>query len=284
MKFAPRDGSTARTLATIANPLSHRVTMSDRGVLPGNSGITGDRGTARSPRAITSGRPQAGLVKGRTEERSSPSRQAATTYRKGEEIMTPGTGVGLVYIVRSGCVRLYKVLTDGRSISLGLLGPSTLFTQEDAFDGLSSGATAEAMTDSTVSIVPSDELAGLIAASPELASAVVAGMTRRLTEMQTLVEQLLARDTSVRLATTLLSLAARFGRPMADGMLAITLPLTHQTLANMIGSNRVTVTRKLLELQGEGVVRSLGRNALAVSADLLRVHAQPAAAEALARP
>jgi CRP/FNR family transcriptional regulator len=210
-----------------------------------------------------------GLGHGRTR----PQRSSTVAYARGEEIFAPGSGGGLVYIVRSGCVRLFKTLPDRRAINLGLLGPNTIFAQEDDHDGLASGATAEALVDSTLSVVPTDELAGLIAESPDLAAAVVAGMTRRLTELQTLVEQLLVRDTTVRLATTLLGLAARFGRPTADGMVALTLPLTHQGLANMIGSNRVTVTRKLLELQEQGAVRSLGRNALAVAPDRLRGHA-----------
>jgi CRP/FNR family transcriptional regulator len=119
-------------------------------------------------------------------------------------------------------------------------------------------------------------LAGLISESPDLAVAVVHGMNRRLTELQTLVEHLLLRDTAVRLVTSLYTLAKGFGRPTADGMVAITLPLTHQTLANMIGSNRVTVTRKLIELQRDGFVRSLGRNAIAVNMDRLREYAQDA--------
>jgi CRP/FNR family transcriptional regulator len=168
---------------------------------------------------------------------------------KGQEIFGPGRGAGLIYIVRSGCIRLYKTLPDGRSINLGLLGPNTVFAQEDPYDGLSTGSSAEALVDSTVSVVEADDLAAVITESPELASAMVNGMTRRLTELQTLAEHLLVRDTSVRLATTLLTLAKGFGRPTADGMTAVTLPLTHQTLANMIGSNRVTVTRKLIELQ-----------------------------------
>jgi len=199
------------------------------------------------------------------------------TYTKGQEIFGPGGGGGLVYIVRSGLVRLYKNLPDGRSINLGLLGPNTVFTQEDAYDGFSTGACAEALVDATLSIVDADDLASLIADSPELASAVVHGMTRRLTELQTMVEHLLVRDTSVRLVTTLFTLAVGFGRPTADGMTAITLPLTHQSLANMIGSNRVTVTRKLLELQELGLVRSLGRNSLAVAPEKLRAYAQAAA-------
>jgi CRP/FNR family transcriptional regulator len=173
-------------------------------------------------------------------------------------------------------VRLYKVLADGRSINLGLLGPNTVFTQEDTTDGIASGSVAEAMVDSTIAIVDTDSLASIIADSPELAAAMVNGMSRRRTELQTLVEHLLVRDTAVRLATTLLALANRFGRPTADGMIAIALPVTHQSLAGMIGSNRVTVTRKLLELQEGGYVRSLGRNAIAVNPPKLREYAQVA--------
>jgi CRP-like cAMP-binding protein len=71
-------------------------------------------------------------------------------------------------------------------------------------------------------------------------------------------------------------LAGCFGRPTADKLTAITIPLTHQALAGMIGSNRVTVTRKLLQLQDMGCVRSLGRNALAVDAEKLLEYVQEA--------
>lgn len=213
---------------------------------------------------------------GGSEPRAQSRRPGIATFSKGEEIFRPGQGAGQVYIVRSGFVRLYKVLPDNRSINLGLLGPNTVFAQEDAYDGLSTGATAVAMVDSTISIVDAEDLAGLIAESPDLAVAVVHGMNRRLTELQTLVEHLLLRDTAVRLVTSLYTLAKGFGRPTADGLVAITLPLTHQTLANMIGSNRVTVTRKLIELQRDGYVRSLGRNAIAVNMDRLREYAQEA--------
>jgi CRP/FNR family transcriptional regulator len=213
---------------------------------------------------------------GSSDPRAHSRRPGIATFSKGEEIFRPGHGGGQVYIVRSGFVRLYKVLPDNRSINLGLLGPNTVFAQEDAYDGLSTGATAVAMVDSTISIVDSEDLAGLIAESPDLAVAVVHGMNRRLTELQTLVEHLLLRDTAVRLVTSLYTLAKGFGRQTTDGLVAITLPLTHQTLANMIGSNRVTVTRKLIELQRDGFVRSLGRNAIAVNMDRLREYAQDA--------
>lgn len=266
MKFAPRDGSSARTLAVTA-PGWWQAAAADVRV--------GGMVTPRLPRPqappATGNGSTAGNGRGR------PQRPTTVTFNKGQEIFGPGRGGDLIYIVRSGFVRLYKTLPDGRSINLGMLGPNTVFAQEDGYDGFATGACAEAVVDATLSIVDADDLATLIADSPDLASAVVHGMTRRLTELQTLVEHLLVRDTAVRLVTTLYSLARGFGRPTADGLTAISLPVTHQSLANMIGSNRVTVTRKLLELQEDGLVRSLGRNSIAVDPEKLRAYAQAAA-------
>jgi CRP/FNR family transcriptional regulator len=264
MKFAARDGLSARTLAFTASPSTRSVAPSH--AAPGWFTESAPRKAAGTMQIID----ERAVVE---RPKMKPSTQ---NFLRGQELFNPSTGQGMVYIVRSGCIRLYKVLPDGRSINLGLLGPNTIFTQEDTADGIASGSIAEALVDSTVSIVEAASLGALIADSPELAHAIVAGMTRRVTELQTLVEHLLVRDTAVRLATTLIGLAQRFGRPTAEGMTAIALPLTHQGLANMIGSNRVTVTRKLLELQEAGHVRSLGRNALAVNIEQLRDFAQAA--------
>jgi CRP/FNR family transcriptional regulator, cyclic AMP receptor protein len=265
MTFASRQGAKARTLAVTA---------------PGWYG--GSR--ASGPSAAPMGNERSHPAPVHRERPSKPSdaenavsKTTMATYSRGKEIFGPHQGVGLVYIVHSGCIRHYKSLPDGRSINLGLLGPNTVFTQEFDSDGLSSGTAAEALVDSTVSIVEADDLADLIRRAPELATSVVHGMSKRLSELQTLTEHLLARDTSVRLAATLLTLARGFGRPMADGLTAITLPMTHQNLANMIGSNRVTVTRKLVELQEHGAVRSLGRNSIAVDPNMLLSHARAAA-------
>jgi CRP/FNR family transcriptional regulator len=270
MKFAARDGSAARTLAFTKLPSTRRQL---RPVPAASwSGDRRDREAAPMSTALSPVGDSTGTRSVRLGHRGSPS---TTSFARGETIFTPGEGEGMVYIVRTGCIRLYKVLPDRRSINLGLLGPNTVFTQEDTVEGIASGAIAEALVDSVVAVVATDSLGGIIAEAPELAAAMVTGMSRRLTELQTLVEHLLVRDTAVRLATTLIALAHRFGRPTADGMTAIALPLTHQSLAGMIGSNRVTVTRKLLELQEGGYVRSLGRNALAVNPERLRAYAHP---------
>jgi CRP-like cAMP-binding protein len=189
---------------------------------------------------------------------------------RGGRIFGPEDGADKLFVVRSGCIRLYKVVSGGRSVNLGLLGPNTIFTQERSDTGMSSGAHAVALTDSTVISIPFAKLAGAIVETPELAAGLVCAMTQRLTELQTLVEHLLARDASVRLASVLLDLATRFGGPLEGSLTRICYQVSHRDLAAMIGSNRVTVTRSILEFQELGLARSVGRNSLAVDEQRLR--------------
>lgn len=192
------------------------------------------------------------------------------SYHANDEIFAPGAGAETVYHVASGYVRLYKVLPDGRSINVGILGPGEYFNQDLSEDDLDTGFIAEAMCDVVLELMDRAAFHESITSNPDLAVSVMTAQSRQLASLHTLVEHLLARDTGVRLATTLLQLADGFGTERADGRVMIDLPITHQSLANMIGSNRVTVTRKLLELQESRAVLSEGRNRLSIDTDALR--------------
>ena len=57
-----------------------------------------------------------------------------------------------------------------------------------------------------------------------------------------------------RLARVLLRLGARFGQDGEDGLVRLTLPLTHETLAGLLGAARETTTSLLSELRRDGAV------------------------------
>ena len=82
------------------------------------------------------------------------------------------------------------------------------------------------------------------------------------TNIQHIIQNML---NNLRLYRTLLELAREFGRsPDGRKSVVIDMPLTHQRLADMIGSNRVTVTRKLLELQKRGVIAARGNGSIEI--------------------
>jgi len=70
-----------------------------------------------------------------------------------------------------------------------------------------------------------------------------------------------------RVHVKLVQLARSYGRVGTDGLL-LDLPLTHELLAELIGSTRETVTRALARLAHEGIVRQeRGRYRFAVRPD-----------------
>lgn len=195
-------------------------------------------------------------------------RMGSRAYSAGEVIFGSDDSRNRLYIVRQGWIRLYKTLPDGRAITFALLGPNSVVSQEEPGIG---GSTAEAFVDCVVTEADVSTVVDLVARAPQLASAIIYGLQKRISQLHVMIEQLLVRDTAMRLAGALLMLEEAFGEPVPDSDFSrITTTITHQFLANMIGSNRVTVTRKLLDLQIEGHVKTLGRNSIAIEPNSLR--------------
>jgi CRP-like cAMP-binding protein len=159
------------------------------------------------------------------------------------------------HFVDYGKLRLYNLLPNGRCITISILGPGDVFLQWRAESGSLSCLCAEALQASRVISASEADMTEIVVAQPAAAVDVIASFARRLTESQVLIEDLLNNSVNLRLYRTLLELSKQFGRQ--DGpALVIDFPLTHQRLADMIGSNRVTVTRKLHDLQERHIIET----------------------------
>lgn len=262
MKFAAQQRGSARTLVLVGT----RPHTTPAKPTPVNGRLPSSAGDLGSMRA--GARPADGVE------------AQAVAFRAGQRVFGRGEGSGRLYVVRTGCVALFKPLVGRRSVCVGLLGPGDVFTQEPVVDAaqaaaIPTGIVAEALADTVVTIYSVDDLPRLLASSPVLAASLIEGLTRRVAGVQTLVGQLLARDLTIRLAAVLLTLADRAGEPAGadeeEGpFVAIAIPMPHKLLARIIGANRVTVTRVLGEFRAAGLVEGRGRNHLAVNPDGLR--------------
>jgi CRP/FNR family transcriptional regulator len=195
----------------------------------------------------------------------SPEKYTAVTLKTGEEIGPLYDAEMRFHAVESGKVRLYNLLPNGRTITLSILGESDVFFQWRAETGSLSCLCAEAMSPSRVIGVSEKDLIELLGSQPAAAVDVITNFARRLTESQVLIEDLMNNSVNLRLYRTLLELAREFGRQLnGPNSVLIDMQLTHQRLADMIGSNRVTVTRKLLELQKSKVLAARGTGSIEI--------------------
>jgi CRP/FNR family transcriptional regulator len=82
--------------------------------------------------------------------------------------------------------------------------------------------------------------------------------SERVRQSDEVIESLLHREVSTRLATLLLNLSDRFGESNGAGTV-LDMRLTHQDLANMIASTREAVSKVMSELQREGLIEVQNR-------------------------
>jgi CRP-like cAMP-binding protein len=164
-------------------------------------------------------------------------------YGKGETIPLVSQGV---WQVCQGIVQLSTLCQNGEEVWLGWAEPSTFFGQ---WFSLLQTYQATALSDVHLIWFSLAE----INASPRLAQTLVPQMVRRQRQTEALLAISGQRRVEDRLQHLLLLMKREIGESVAEGT-RIGVRLTHQNLANAIGTTRVTVTRLLSKLKNEGAI------------------------------
>src|SRR3712207_325569 len=173
-------------------------------------------------------------------------------------IFTPGDPDDQLYFLLSGTVRLYKIYGDYKEATTALLKDGGVFGKLNLVEGRWQDVFAEAVTESRVAGIQKASLERVIKSDPAFALKLFSSLSERLRQSDEVIESLLHREVSTRLATLLLNLGERFGDDNGVGRL-IDVRLTHQDLANMIASTREAVSKVMSEFQRDGVVESRNR-------------------------
>jgi len=158
----------------------------------------------------------------------------------------------LIYLVKAGRVKISAVSPEGKEQILALL------ERGDVFGELAPAATApptrvEAFDHTVVCTLRRTLFEDIIRRTPEVALRVIAVLSRRLRAAEQEIEDLALRDVPGRLAALLLRLAEEYGEPHGPGI-RLSLRLTHQDLAGMVGSTRETVTALISRFRDEGLL------------------------------
>jgi CRP-like cAMP-binding protein len=110
--------------------------------------------------------------------------------------------------------------------------------------------------------------AEVIKRRPEFAMKLFSSFSERLRRSEEVIESLLHREVSARLATLLLNLTERFGEENGSGTI-LSVRLTHQELANMIASTREAVSKVMSEFQREGSIEVQNRRIVLVNKEAI---------------
>jgi CRP/FNR family transcriptional regulator, global nitrogen regulator len=167
-------------------------------------------------------------------------RVAERRFAPKDTIFTPGDPDDQLYFLLSGAVRLYKIYGDYKEATTALLKNGGVFGKLNLVEGRWQDVFAEAVTEARVASVQKASLERVIKSNPEFALRLFSSLSERLRQSDEVIESLLQREVSTRLATLLVNLGERFGEH-DRAVVLIDVRLTHQDLANMIASTREAV-------------------------------------------
>ena len=185
-------------------------------------------------------------------------RVAERRYAAKDTLFAPADPGSQLYFLLDGTVRLYRIYGGYKEATVALLKNEGVFGELGLDEGSRQSVFAEALTGVTVAVVRKSILTEVIKRRPEFALKLLSSFSERLRQSDEVIESLLDREVSARLATLLSHLGDRFGE--ADGSATVLkVRLTHQDLANMIVSTREAVSKVMSEFQREGLIEVRNR-------------------------
>jgi CRP-like cAMP-binding protein len=170
------------------------------------------------------------------------------SYPKGSVILFQDDPGDSLFVLRSGRVKVVLIGEDGREVILGVLEPGAHFGELALIDDQPRSAHVIAMEDANLLILRREDFRRRVEANPSVAWALLTELSRRLRRADVKIGGLVLLDVPGRIARLLLDLADEAGNDMIEK------PLTHQTIAQMIGASRETVSRAMKEFQDSGLI------------------------------
>lgn len=169
-------------------------------------------------------------------------------YRKNTIIINKGEEANTLYVILSGALRVFLDDEQGNELTIRLLGPGDVFGELALLSGAPRVANVISTEDCDLSIISRTHFMDCLTRNPDIAFRIILSLVQRVQEMTEDISTLALLDVYGRLKSTLEKLAKdRDGRRITDR-------ITHQELANMVGSSREMVSRILRDLKAGGFI------------------------------
>lgn len=190
-------------------------------------------------------------------------------FAKGAVIVSEGDPGDALYVVRSGEVKVVLIGEDGREVLLNILGVGEHFGELSLIDGRPRSAHVVATHASSLLILRRADFRRQVEQSPTVAWGLMVELSRRLRQADGTIGSLVLLDVPGRVAKVLLEHATP-GEPAT-----LVKQLTHQTIGQMIGASRETVSRAMAEFQEKGMISVTRRLVTIIDRNALEARSRP---------
>lgn len=175
------------------------------------------------------------------------------SYVKNRTIFVRGEEGDRLYAILKGRVKISIFSEEGREIVLAVMREGDFFGEIAFLDGSYRTADATVVEDSEILSISRGDFFPLLDSHPDIYMKIIRVLCERLRQTNETIEDSIFLTISARCAKTLMKLAASYGQPFGEA-LRISIKISQQELANIIGTSREVVNRHLRQLQNDDVI------------------------------
>jgi len=179
-------------------------------------------------------------------------------YAKDDVVFHADESGDVFCLIKEGQVKVTMISPEGKEIILSMLGPGDFFGEMALLDNEPRSATVIATEPLEIVTIWRNDFLQILSEQFSITKKVLAELSRRLRSASNRIESLATMDVYGRLARFFLDLARENGKALDNGYVAVTRP-THQSIANMIGTSRETVSRLIHDLMKQNLLLSEGK-------------------------
>jgi CRP-like cAMP-binding protein len=189
-------------------------------------------------------------------------------YPKNHVIFLEEETGNYMYVVLAGKVKVTKSNAAGKETLLAIHQPGDFFGEMALLDGKTAPATVAAMEDCKIVTISKADFQRHLMRNEKIVAQIIQVLCGRLRQVWSQLPTLSYDNAEARIRAGIMQISRRHGIADARGTL-INLKITHQELAEMVGTSRETVTRTLSELQRDGVIQIADRRIIVVDSKRL---------------
>jgi CRP/FNR family cyclic AMP-dependent transcriptional regulator len=195
-------------------------------------------------------------------------RTPVVRLERNQTIYTPGFRAEMVFLLLEGQVRVYRTV-GAREFTVEVLESGKMFGEDILVAGWQRSFSAQTMQPSAIALVSRATFDWLISGHPEVGMKVIELLSERASKYAEQLAEVAFKDVQTRLASLILRLVESNG-VVTPGGSRLSTGYTHRELGEMIGADRVAVTRALGKLRESGALVVIGRRILVNDEELLR--------------
>lgn len=189
-------------------------------------------------------------------------------YEKSDFIFQSGMPTENMFILTEGRVKIFELSNSGKEVILWFCFPGEVFGLAEISYGRTRAVCAQSVSQSTLLTIRREAFNNFLRTHPDAALVVIDLLSRRLRGLGDMLMNLSSDSVTARLTKLLVRLCTRYGKRDKNNVY-LDVHLTHQEVADMIGTSRQTVSSTFSKLKRDGVLEIINHCIYIRSPELL---------------